>query len=102
MIKSNKFQSIERIKDSLILIARSKLNKNQKKALIIIFNLGSINNATQLANKISKEAGLSLSTSWNIIRVLRNFKLLSLEQNNISLTESGKIICVKVSKEAEK
>lgn len=64
-------------------------------------NLGPINNATQLANKISQEAELSLSTSWNIIRVLRNFKLLNLEKNNISLTKLGKIVSIEISKEVE-
>ena len=100
MAKSNKnlYAELNSVKESLVLICRSKLNKNQKKVLKIISNLKDVDNATKLANKVAEEANFALSTSWNIIRSLREFKLLNLDSQNIILTESGKILNSEVSK----
>lgn len=75
----------------------SKLSKRQKSILLFISQLDKEKNATRLVQEISASINCANSTTWNVLRSLRNLKLAEFgsKENKgckISLTKSGKLI----------
>lgn len=83
---------------SLLRLSIGSLNKNQKRGLVFIKKFGSFSSFTALANQMSLELDFSLSTSWNIVRSLKNLELLSFS-DGVSLSVLGEIIFEEVSYE---
>ena len=99
MISKNKFSDgeIKQLQDTLVCLAELKLNKKQKRVLLILNNNSLEKNATKITKEISLEIKCSQSTIWNILRSLKNYGFIqcgnkSNKRQNIVLTASGKFI----------
>lgn len=80
-------REIKNIMNNLICLAKTKLNKKQKKIILILNKENPDKNATKLVSSLSLILNCSPSSLWSILRSLRSLKLISCGIKN----EKGKM-----------
>jgi hypothetical protein len=90
----SRFSVMNVLVSTLLKLSVGSLNKIQCRALVFMNGHDSCRNYTTLAKILSFEFRVCLSTSWNIIRKLKKFELITFDEkkNGVVLTVLGELL----------